>query len=80
MILSSFWGIVCYIIRNVILLGSTTKKHYSVVVAAGCWRGMDPKGPSTQKLGTPPETNMETQKSPYKDYSPSKRGLHRFPC
>ena len=26
------------------------------------------------------ETNMETQNGPYKDYSPSKRGLHRFPC
>ena len=24
---------------------------------------------------TLPETNMETQKGPYKDYSPSKRGL-----
>ena len=26
------------------------------------------------------ETNMETQKGPYKDYSPSKRGLYGFPC
>ena len=26
-----------------------------------------------------PETNMETQKGPYKDYSPSKRGLYGFP-
>ena len=23
---------------------------------------------------------METQKGPYKDYSPSKMGLYRFPC
>ena len=29
---------------------------------------------------TLPETNMETQKGPYKDYSPSKRGLFGFPC
>ena len=29
---------------------------------------------------TLPETNMETQKGPYKDYSPSKRVLYRFPC
>ena len=29
---------------------------------------------------TLPETNMETQKRPCKDYSPSKRGLHGFPC
>ena len=29
---------------------------------------------------TLPETNMETQKGPYKDYSPSKRGLYGFPC
>ena len=26
------------------------------------------------------ETNMETQKGPYKDYSPSKMGLYGFPC
>ena len=26
------------------------------------------------------ETNMETQKGLYKDYSPSKRGLYGFPC
>ena len=26
------------------------------------------------------ETNMETQKRPYKDYSPSKMGLYGFPC
>ena len=26
------------------------------------------------------ETNMETQKGPYKDYSPSKMGLNGFPC
>ena len=26
------------------------------------------------------ETNVETQKRPYKDYSPSKMGLHGFPC
>ena len=26
------------------------------------------------------ETNMETQKGLYKDYSPSKRGLYEFPC
>ena len=30
--------------------------------------------------GTLPETNMETQKEPFKDYSPSKRGLYGFPC
>ena len=29
---------------------------------------------------TLPETNMETQKGPYKDYSPSRRGLYGFPC
>ena len=29
---------------------------------------------------TLPETNMETQKGPYKDYSPFKRGLYGFPC
>ena len=29
---------------------------------------------------TLPETNMEAQKGPYKDYSPSKRGLYEFPC
>ena len=29
---------------------------------------------------TLPETNMDTQKGPYKDYSPSKRGLYGFPC
>ena len=26
------------------------------------------------------ETKMETQKGPYKDYSPSKMRLHGFPC
>ena len=26
------------------------------------------------------ETNMETQKGPYKDYSASKMGLYGFPC
>ena len=31
------------------------------------------------KILTLPETNMETQKGPYKDYSPSKRGLYGFP-
>ena len=29
---------------------------------------------------TLPETNMETKKGPYKDYSPSKRVLYGFPC
>ena len=29
---------------------------------------------------TLPETNMETQQGPYKDYSPSKRVLYGFPC
>ena len=29
---------------------------------------------------TLPETNMETQKEPDKDYSPSKRVLFGFPC
>ena len=29
---------------------------------------------------TLPATNMETQKGPDKDYSPSKRVLHGFPC
>ena len=28
---------------------------------------------------TLPETNMEAQKGPYKDYSPSKRALYGFP-
>ena len=37
--------------------------------------------PPRPKLNpTLPETNMETQKGPYKDYSPSKRGLYGFPC
>ena len=37
---------------------------------------------SVSECGKPtlPETNMETQKGPYKDYSPSKRGLYGFPC
>ena len=29
---------------------------------------------------TLPETNMETQKGPCKDYSSFKKGLHGFPC
>ena len=29
---------------------------------------------------TLPETNMETQKGPYKDYSPSETGLYGSPC
>ena len=29
---------------------------------------------------TLPETNMETPKGPYKDYSPFKGGLYGFPC
>ena len=29
---------------------------------------------------TLPESNMETQKGAYKDYSPFKRGLFGFPC
>ena len=29
---------------------------------------------------TLPETNMETQKGPDKDYSPFKGGLYGFPC
>ena len=29
---------------------------------------------------TLPETNMETQKGPNKDYSPSKRLPYGFPC
>ena len=29
---------------------------------------------------TLPETNMETPKGPYKDYSPSKMGLYGLPC
>ena len=34
-----------------------------------------------QALGfTLPGTNMETQKGPYKDYSPFKGGLYGFPC
>ena len=32
-IIPSFWGIV-FLIRNIILLGSTTKKHYSLGVRA----------------------------------------------
>ena len=31
-------------------------------------------------LYTLTETNMETQKGPSKEYSPSKRGLYGFPC
>ena len=30
--------------------------------------------------GTLLETNMETRKGPYKDYSSSQRGLYGFPC
>ena len=29
---------------------------------------------------TLPETSMETQKGPHKDYSPFKGGLYGFPC
>ena len=36
--------------------------------------------PQNEATYTLPETNMETQKGPYKDYSPSKRGLYGFPC
>ena len=32
------------------------------------------------ELPTLPETNMETQKGPYKDYSPLKGGPYGFPC
>ena len=34
----------------------------------------------TSFLGVLPETTMETQQGPYKECSPSKRGLHEFPC
>ena len=33
-----------------------------------------------QVLHTLPETNMETQNGPYKDYGPFKSGLYGFPC
>ena len=36
--------------------------------------------PSFHRGVTLLETNMETQKGPYKDYSPSKMGLYGFPC
>ena len=32
------------------------------------------------RVFTLPETNMETQKGPYKDYSPLKGGLYGCPC
>ena len=38
------------------------------------------RGLGLKLWGTLPETNMETPKGPYKDYSPSKRGLYGFPC
>ena len=50
-------------------------------------QGSLPCPPQTMKrkefglmLHTLLETNMETQKGPYKDYSPSKMGLYGFPC
>ena len=39
-----------------------------------------PDPPSIMDYGTLLETNMETQKGPYKDYSSSKMGLYGFPC
>ena len=37
--------------------------------------------PSGSEVGTTlPQTNMETPKRPYKDYSLPKRGLYGFPC
>ena len=36
--------------------------------------------PGRFSRSTLPETNMETQKGPYQDYSPLKRGLYGFPC
>ena len=37
-------------------------------------------GMAGQSGSTLPETNMETQKGPYKDYSPSKIWLHGSTC
>ena len=43
--------------------------------------GETEKAPTSCGLGcTLPETNMETQKGPYEDSSPSKKGLYGFPC
>ena len=36
------------------------------------------EGSSCVVVYTLPETNMETQKGPFKDYSPSKMGLYGF--
>ena len=43
----------------------------------GCWAW---DFEVTTFKATLPETNMETQKGPYKDYSPFKKGLYGFPC
>ena len=45
----------------------------------------DPQAKHEMQIGytgiyTLPETNMETQKGPCKDYSPFKGGLYGFPC
>ena len=50
-----------------------------------CWSLGAPKknisGLSPHRIkDTLPETNMETQKRPQKDYSASKMGLYGFPC
>ena len=51
----------------------------------GIWdpklRGTNIKGTNLKSLTlTLLETDMETTKGTYKDYSPSKRGLYGFPC
>ena len=48
--------------------------HGAKVVAA------TPQEAEEKQTNTLPETNMETQKRPHKDYCPSKRGLYGFPC
>ena len=36
--------------------------------------------PFDSRGATLPEINMEIEQKPYKDYSPSKRGVYGFPC
>ena len=54
-------------------LGSIPPPVYANYRSA-CEKGIQVLNP------TLPETNMETQKRPYSDYSPFKQGLCGFPC
>ena len=55
--------------------GYRTQRH----VELEAWRHL-PAPRMRFKTPTLPETTMKTQKGPYKEYSPSKRGLYGFPC